>query len=268
MLIPEETVEILVELGLSHTEAKVYISLLSLKTPTARNIHRTSDVARQDVYQTLADLEEKGLIEKVIAKPAKFRPIPAEEVIAILLQKRNEQNRQLRKKAIQHFRNFEIERTETAPLDKNAQFLLLSKGETNPAGHIDRLGKAVGNAKKTVMGVITLPLFMNVKLMDESVWKKAVKRGVKFKFIIAGRANEKTELNLDPVLENTDYFKIRWTYSRPTAIVLLVDDNEVFCRVGVKIENPVLWSAAAQFVAMIKDYLKTKWKSLEQPRKQ
>jgi sugar-specific transcriptional regulator TrmB len=209
------------------------------------------------------------LIEKVIAKPAKFRPIPAEEVIAILLQKRNEQNRQLRKKAIQQFRNLEIGCGETvAILDRHSQFLLLSKSETNPIGHIDKPGKAVDNARKTVMGVITLPLFMKVKLMDESVWKKAAERGVKFKFIIAGRANEKTELNLDPVLENTDYFEVRWTYSRPTATVLLVDDNEVFCRVGVKIENPVLWSAAPQFVAMIKDYLKTKWKSLEQPRKQ
>jgi hypothetical protein len=145
---------------------------------------------------------------------------------------------------------------------------LLSKSETNPAGHIDKFRKMVGNVKKTVMGVITLPLFMKVKLMDESVWKKAVERGVKFKFIIAGRANEKTELNLDPVLENSDNFKVRWTTKFPSATALMIDDREVFCRVGMNVENPVLWSAAPQFVGMVKDYLKIKGQSLERPRKQ
>jgi sugar-specific transcriptional regulator TrmB len=252
----------LVELGLTHTEAKVYISLLTLKSATARDVHSASNIARQNIYQLLSDLEEKGLIEKVIAKPAKFRPIPAEEVISILLQRKNEENRQLRKKAVKQFRNFEIEGVNPVPFDKNAQFLLLSKSETNPAGHIDRLGKAVGNAKKTVMGLITLPLFMNVKLMDESVWKKAVKRGVKFKFIIGRKPNESTELNLDPALKNTDHFKVRWTSSFPSAAVLLVDEREAFCRIGVKAETPVLWSATPNFVAMVKDYLKTKWRSL------
>ena len=268
MLIPEESVEILVELGLTHTEAKVYTALLCLKTATARNIHETTNVARQDVYQILSDLEEKGLIEKVIAKPAKFQPIPAKYAISILTQKRNEQSRQLQNKAIQHFRKFEIGCEETLPLDKNAQFILLSTSETNPTGHIDKPGKAIDNAQKSVMCSTAFPLFMKYKLMDEHIWKKAVERGVKFKFIIGRRPNEKTELALDPVLENTDYFEIRWTPTLPPTAVLLVDDREAFCRIGVNTENPVLWSSTPRFVAMIKDYLKTKWKSLEHPRKQ
>ncbi len=50
MVIPEEYVETLAELGLTHTEAKVYMALLSLKTAAANNIHKESNVARQDVY--------------------------------------------------------------------------------------------------------------------------------------------------------------------------------------------------------------------------
>jgi sugar-specific transcriptional regulator TrmB len=268
MLNPEESVEILTELGLTHTEAKVYITLLFLNTTTARNIHRTSNVARQDVYQILSDLEEKGLIEKVIAKPAKFRPTPANDAVSILLQRRKEENRQLRKRAIQHLRKLEADRVKITPLDKNVQFLLLSKSQTSPSGPIDKPGKAVDKAKESVMGLITLQLFMKVKLMDENLWKKAVKRGVKIKFMIAKRPKEKSEFNLDPLLKNTDYFEIRYTPTIPPATVLLVDEKEAFCRVGVNLENPVLWSSAPYFVRMIKDYLETKWKSLEHGRKQ
>ena len=263
MLIPEDYVEILTELGLTHTEAKVYVALLCLNSATARTIHKESNIARQDVYRILSDLEEKDLIEKIIAKPAEFRPIPAKDAISILLQKRKEQNHQLRKKAIRQFRNFNVECAETAPLDKKPNFILLSKSETSPLGHIDKPGKAIDSAKKSVMGVLTFELFVKVKLMDEHIWKKAVKRGVKIKFIVGGRPDEKTELTLDTVLKDSDYFEVRWTTALPQAAVLLVDEREAFCRTGVRIENPVLWSADPNFVAMIKDYLKTKWNSLK-----
>ena len=201
----------------------------------------------------------------MIAKPAKFKPIPADQAVSILLQRKKERSRELGKRAIKHFSNFEIGCAKTAFLDKNAQFLLLSKSETSPLGHIDKLGKAVNSAKKSVVGLITFPFFMKVKLMDENVWKKAAERGVKLKFIIARRANEKSEINLDPMLENTNNFEIRWTSSLPTAVVLLIDDNEIFCRIGTNIESPVLWSSSSQFVGMVKDYLKLKWQSLKQP---
>jgi sugar-specific transcriptional regulator TrmB len=268
MLIPEDSIEILVELGLTHTEAKAYVSLLCLNTATARNLHKVSNIARQNIYQLLSDLEEKGLIEKVIAKPTKFKPIPADQAISLLLQRKKEQNSQLREKAIKHFRNFEIGCAKTVVLDKNAQFLLLSKSETSPLGHIDKLGKAVNKAKKSVVSLITFPIFMKVQLMDENIWKKAARRGVKIQFIIARSANEKSEINLDPMLENTNNFEIRWTSSLPTATVLLIDDNEVFCRIGTNIESPVLWSSSPQFVGMVKDYVKMKWQSLKQPRDQ
>jgi sugar-specific transcriptional regulator TrmB len=266
MLIPEEYVEILAELGLTHTESKVYVALLCLKSATARSIHKESNVARQDVYRILSDLEEKGLIEKIIAKPTKFQPIPAENAISILFQRRNEQDRQLRKKAKQTFRNFKDTCTKTPALDEAAQFILLSKNEADPTGHIDKPGKAVDIAKRNVYALITFQLFMKVKLMDEHIWKRAVKRGVKLNFIIGG--NEQAELNLDLALKNNDNFEVRWTPALPKAAVLLVDEKEAFCRIGNDIDNPVLWSAEPHFAAMITDYLKTKWKSLGHPRKQ
>jgi sugar-specific transcriptional regulator TrmB len=268
MPIREEYVQVLTELGLTHNQAKVYIAILCLKSATARSVQKLSNVARQDVYQVLSELREKGLIEKIIAKPEKFRPVPANDAISILVQKRNEQNCQLQNKAIQQFRNFEIDCVVTPLLKGVSQFVLLSKSETNPTAHADKLGKAVANAQKSVMCSTTLPLFTKIKFMDERVWKKAVERGVKFKFIIGKRANEKSKLNLDPVLENSDSFEIRWTSTVLPSCVLLVDGKEAFCRIGSDVECPVLWSTDSSFVALIKDYFENKWKILKQSRKQ
>jgi sugar-specific transcriptional regulator TrmB len=268
MLIHKEYVQVLTELGLTQMQAKVYVALLHLKSATARSVQKLSNVARQDVYQVLSELREKDLIEKIVAKPTKFRPVPPEEAISILVQRRNEMSRQLEEKAIQKFSTFKYDCVEISPCDGVSQFILLSKSETNPTSHIDKLGKAVDKAQNSVMCLTTFPLFIKVKSMDEHIWKKAVKRGVNFKFIIGRRPNEKLELALDPALENADCFEIRWASTILPACVLLVDGREAFCRIGRDIDCPVLWSVAPSFVALIKDYFEIKWKSLEHIRKQ
>ena len=167
------------------------------------------------------------------------------------------------KRAKRFFKNFKHACVETLPLGEVTRFILLSKSETNPLGHIDKPGKSVDCAQKSVMGLITFPLFMKVKYKDEHIWKEAVKKGVKLRFMISRRSNEKRELSLGPILKNSNCFEVRWLSEAVPATVLLIDDREAFCRTGVKIDNPVLWSSAPSFVAMIKDYLETKWKSLK-----
>jgi sugar-specific transcriptional regulator TrmB len=266
LLNQEEFIEVLVELGLTHLQAKVYLALMELKTATARDIHTFSNVARQDVYRLLSELEEKDLIEKIIAKPKKFRPIPPNDAISILLQRRREKNRSLEKKAIQVFQKLDSN-IETSSPDTGAQFILLSKSETNPLAHINRMEEAVDEAKTSVLSLTTLQLFMQIKYTHEQIWKNAVKRGVEFKFIMyEASIINRSKLDLDPALRNTDNFEIRWASTPSPASVLLIDEREAFFRTGIDPKSPVLFSTDPFFVAMIKDYFEMKWKSLRQPR--
>ncbi len=259
MLIREEYMQVLSELGLTYTQAKIYITLLCVGGATASDIYKHSNIARQDVYRILTELQEEGLVEKAIAKPAVFRPVPLKFAISILLQKKEHKISQLKKKAFQQLRNLEVDCIKTAPLDSDPQFKILSKNATNPASVIYKLGKAIDEAQKSVMCSTTSALFSKIKHIDENIWAKAVRRGVEFRFILGEGSNGKVELALDPVLKNTDYFKIRWVCSDPPTCVLLIDEREAFCRMGADVDCPVLWSAAPRFVALIKDYFETKW---------
>jgi sugar-specific transcriptional regulator TrmB len=263
----EEYVQALNDLGLTHMQAKLYVALLHLKIATAKQIQKLSNIARQDIYEVLSELREKDLIEKIIAKPTKFSPVPPDKAISILIQRRNEMNRQLERKATQAFSNFNDDSVEVPPLEEVSQFILLSKRETNPTRHVDKLGKSVANAKKSVLCSTNFPLFIKIKFTEERAWKKAVERGVKFAFIISGISNQKSELNLDPVLEKNDNFEIRWTPALLPACVLIVDEKEAFCRIGLDADCPVLWSMNPSFVALIKDYFENKWELLESGRK-
>jgi sugar-specific transcriptional regulator TrmB len=260
----QDSVEALVDLGLTHLQAKVYVTLVSLGNATARDIHASSNIQRSDIYHVLSELEEKDLVERLIAKPTKFKPITPNEAVSTLLERRKEQTRALRKNATQALRELQnVDNGKTQALDMGSQFILLSKSKTNPSAHIDKLGEAVTNAQTSVMCLTSFPLFMKIKYMEEQNWKRGAKKGVKFNFIINGASEKRrTNLNLDPVLNNSDNFQIRLTCNPPSACLLLVDEKQAFCRIGLDLKSPVLLSLAPIYVAMMKDFFETKWKSL------
>ena len=97
--VPED-IEILNSLGLSLTEAKVFVVLNKLGTTEAGTVSKSSGVAREFVYQILPKLRKKGLVEEVITKPKKFKPISMKEAYTILLRRKEEENRRLHSKAM------------------------------------------------------------------------------------------------------------------------------------------------------------------------
>jgi sugar-specific transcriptional regulator TrmB len=88
LLIDEESVQSLSRLGLSTSQVKVYLALLELEKATAKTIAKHSKVARQEAYRVLAELQEKGLVEKIIEIPTKFKPIPIEDCIYLLIERK------------------------------------------------------------------------------------------------------------------------------------------------------------------------------------
>jgi sugar-specific transcriptional regulator TrmB len=71
-------VELLVRLGLTFTEAKIFLARYIIGTASARTVAETAGVAREVVYQILPTLQEKGLIEIVLTTPQTYKAIQAE----------------------------------------------------------------------------------------------------------------------------------------------------------------------------------------------
>jgi len=63
----EENIRVLTNLGLTTGQAKVYLTLATLEKATAKEASDHSNIARQEVYRLLAELEDKSLIERILA---------------------------------------------------------------------------------------------------------------------------------------------------------------------------------------------------------
>jgi sugar-specific transcriptional regulator TrmB len=79
----------LVELGLSTTEAQVYLSLLQNPALSASAIAAGTDLSRSRVYQTLCSLADKGLVESGAGYGSKFAVVePAQAFPALIARER------------------------------------------------------------------------------------------------------------------------------------------------------------------------------------
>ncbi|MGQ9596083.1 MAG: TrmB family transcriptional regulator [Thermoproteota archaeon] len=78
--------EDLSEYGLTTNEAKVFIQLLKFGPITSSEIGRFLGISRTEVYNILASLQNKGIIEASLDRPSKFSTIGFEKALDLLIE--------------------------------------------------------------------------------------------------------------------------------------------------------------------------------------
>ncbi len=82
--------KILKEIGLTETEIKIYLALLSIGATSAGKIVETTGIHRKNLYDALNKLIDKGLVTYVIENKIKhFQPKDPENLIRYLEEKKN-----------------------------------------------------------------------------------------------------------------------------------------------------------------------------------
>jgi sugar-specific transcriptional regulator TrmB len=69
----DENTDLLLGLGLTFNQARVYLAILKLEKTTVSQVAKFSKVRREDVYRILPGLEKMGLVERLLGKPTEIR---------------------------------------------------------------------------------------------------------------------------------------------------------------------------------------------------
>jgi sugar-specific transcriptional regulator TrmB len=124
--IPHEDISTLTDLGLSISQAKAYLSLAKAKTLTVNEISKASGIARPHVYIVLSELEEAGLILRIIDQPERFQAITIDECVSALMRRRIMRTAELQEKTSTLTRKFRTNHSVETPA-KNPEFALIPK---------------------------------------------------------------------------------------------------------------------------------------------
>ncbi len=258
MLLQEEAVQTLVNLGLTVLQAKVYIALARSGASTGRVTAKLAKVASQDVYRVLTELQEKGLVEKIISKPNKYRAIPVKEGLLMLLQRRKKQTEELNRAVFELSNSF---LTINVPEDKRetGTFVLIPQGEPIE----NRLVGVWKTAQKSIdlMNDFQEGIVWYEKNFELNI--KALNRGVKIRDLLS-KTQKRYHITktFSVLLERKPEFQVRYLDFPPPAKLMIKDRKEVFISTTREINSlnyPCLWSNNPIVVQIIQQWYDIMW---------
>jgi sugar-specific transcriptional regulator TrmB len=251
----------LLHLGLTASQAKVYLALLKLETDNKGiTIAKFADVPRQDVYRLLDELQQIGIVQKTLTRPATFRCVPAVETVSILLERRMRDFSQLKREADNFVKNAENTIHEKLNLSGNDQFILISEREAITCKAREQIEELQVSLSDITPSNELVPW---LTVLSKSV-EGALSRGVKIRWITEEPADSSSIYEFLQTYSEYRNFEVRFVSSPLRAKIGIFDSKEVI--LGINIDcgfsrSPALWSNNPSFVALAENYFEDYWKS-------
>ena len=262
MSLDEQDIRVLSKVGLTPTQARVYLTLLKIGRANGRTISKQSRVARQEVYNILTVLLEIGLVEKMISSPAEFRAVPIQAGLSILMVNRARENKETEEKTKELLKKFASLQKDELTQDKD-EFLLIP-GRTM---FFEKRKRALENISQSLSIITTEKRFAQAMQHLSESYQKALKRGVKIRVIAEKSADEEPFLKTVKEFIVNPNFSLKYSDKALKANIVIFDDSEAIVLVYPTLdlaESPALWTNHSGLIAMYQDHFETVWNSAQE----
>ncbi len=253
---PNDLLEALVELGLTNSEAKVYLAAARLGTATTTEIAAAAVKERSNTHHLLERLERLGLVDATLDSPTRFKPIEPREAVGHLF-------------ALQTVRFKKLGEVKRSILDSLTPAALGTPPSTETFSVVRgrvrtylRVIESISACKDEVSllmssnGIIRLSRFRNfLHLMDQKA-----KEGVEFRVI-----TEITKSNAEYVKTIGEMAEVRHVRNQSTnASIYDTKIGSVALAINDALDEDVaehvaLWSNGAPFVKMLAAFFDSAW---------
>jgi len=257
----ERDIEVFTTLGLSRAQVRVYFALLDSGSLTINSVSKALKLNRGDVFRSLSRLQQLNLVQKIVDTPAKFEAVPMQVGINILFEKREAENSELKKKALElvqaHKKNtFDLSCKE----DPKSQFVLLPEKVVSK-----KIGEAVKNANVR-LDVINTWKMRQLAFYNQTIEReKALKRGVTYR-IITDKPQKGQSIRGAKRIKECPNHQLRYCETPVGAPLRIIDGKEVFILTSPNVTSPdstALWSCCPTLVTIVQKYFDWLWLTSE-----
>jgi sugar-specific transcriptional regulator TrmB len=253
----ERVIPTLENLGLTGVQAKVYFALSKIEALTISEISEISKIYRTDLYEILPNLEKKGLVEREISQPIRYRAVPMKEGLDLLLQKKSRKYSELQNQVANLKEALKEPQKRKSKTIHKSKFVLISKNRIR-----ESIGKSLDRTKSSVELVLSQPRFSKGLILFAEKIEKLCIRGVKWRFITEKPHLGRPFLNQIKELRKKPHCQIRFLTSVPPTILGTYDKKEVFIFKNPTASinmSPALWSDNPSLIAIVTDYFEMLW---------
>ncbi len=204
-------------------------------------------------------MEKKGLIEKIVSTPARYE-LPLPEVLAILIERRETESRELQEKTTILLHEYE-DFTNEQHVD-GCQFVLVPSGKA----FSNRLQKLIINSKKIICVITdqkTLTQFFDfIKEIFDSIMKKEVNIR-----IITQKSKNNTLTKRAYSLQQKAHLEIRFVDILPSFALVTFDEKEILLSTQTQNRNDsfVVYSNNLSLVELSQRHFNDLWFSAVEP---
>ncbi|MCW4019130.1 MAG: hypothetical protein NWF00_10725 [Candidatus Bathyarchaeota archaeon] len=250
-----EDVEVLVALGLTGRQTRVYLALLKTGVATAKVAAKISQVNRQDIHRVINSLQETGLIQRKITNPTTFKATPIKETITALLQQKTNQIAALQLKTTLLTEKYN--QTQTTSVPEKPCLGLLSEND-----HGKKHRQAIESIQHSIQLISTWKQFRQVTTLYENQLQNALKKQVTIKAITQKPQNHAFPNWISTAITKNHAFKLKTLTNPPTATLTVFDDSQAaiaLSNTASFTRGPHLWTTNSTLITIAQAYFKTNW---------
>lgn len=247
----EEGVDVLVGLGLTDRQARVYLSLLKIGAARVRAIAEAAQFNRQEVYSLLASLHQLGLVQQSLTVPVNYTAIPIAVAIKILLKQKTTQLTLISQKA----------KELTKKLDSWSSFTSLASkhsfGEICGADRGKKYQKALEETQHTLEVVTGWLRFKQLCFKFETELEAALKRDITIRVLTEKPANHQLPKWVEVALLKYSNFNLKTIPTPPTAAVTIFDQSQAAIAFNSHAgfnDGPILWTTHPALIAVCQSF--------------
>jgi sugar-specific transcriptional regulator TrmB len=257
----DENTDLLLGLGLTLNQAKVYLAILKLQKTTVSRVANFSKVRREDVYRILPSLEKMGLIERLLGKPTEIRATRiSDSLTSLVTEEKNRSNERLTDMESK-VQKLSLKDWKQKPLGEESIYILIAEKKAI----LTKTSELINNSKIEV-GLIadkTRIAQILANFPDEN--KHAIKMGAKIRLIFEGESPDiLLKEKVQKLIGNTSV-SVKF-HLEPLNHFIMSDDKEALITTSKENglgESPSLWTNNSNLIGVLRTGFESDWKKAE-----
>ena len=257
----DENTDLLLGLGLSLNQARVYLTILKLEKTTVAQVAKFSNVRREDVYRLLPSLEKMGLVERLLGKPTQIRATPISDALTFLVsEEKNRFDERLSGMRSSVQRIALKDWKQPLPEELSIYILIAEKKAI-----LAKTSELIRNSKKEVALIADKTRLIPMLSQFSEECKQAIKKGAQIRLIFEGESPDSLLKEKVQKLIDGPSVHIKF-YHAPLNHFIMSDDKEALITASKESglgESPSLWTNNGNLVGVLRTGFEFEWEKAE-----
>ena len=258
----DENTDLLLGLGLTLNQARVYLTILRLERTAVGQIARFSKVRREDVYRILPSLENMGLIERLLGKPTEIRATPISDALTFLLAEEKIKSDERLSGMKSRVQMLSLKDWKQPLPGEESIYILI----TEKKAILAKTSELISNSRKEVALIADKGRIILVLSQFSDELKQALRKGVQIRLLFEGESpkgllKEKVEKIIAGVSVHARFHREALNH------FLMSDDKEALITTSKESglgESPSLWTNNCNLIGVLRTGFESDWKKAEE----